>query len=163
MGRALNRALIFLGLGALALYGFKFMSKPKLRYFSAGEFGVFYPLINSDLLIRLDEFRHRWGRPVVVSPVDGGIVRHVGDSNSQHNVDRWGETRAIDVFPDGMNTVGERARAYQIARDVGFTGIGIYTDTMPSNLLHVDVRPGDYVATWSRVAGQYLGIDEVLG
>lgn len=158
----MRNLFLFLSMGALALYGVKFMSKPKLRYFSAGEFGVFYPLINSDLLIKLDEFRHRWGRPVVVSPVAGAIVRHGGDSHSQHNIDRWGETRAVDVFPDGMDTVSERKRAYQIARDVGFTGIGIYTDTVPSNLLHVDVRPGGYVATWSRVGGQYLEIGEVL-
>ena len=149
--------------GAIALlYLGKYMSKPTLRYFKASEFGGFYPLINSDLLIKLDEFRHRWGRPVTVSPVAGSIIRHGGDSESQHNIDRWGETRAIDVFPEGMNTLAERQRAYQIAQEVGFTGIGIYTDTKPSNLLHVDVRPGDYVATWARVEGQYVGISEVI-
>ena len=136
--------------------------KPKLRYFTPAEFGVAYPLINSDLLVKLDEFRHRWGRPVRVSPVAGAIVRHAGDSSSQHNVDRWGETRAIDVFPAGMDSLDERQRAYQIAREVGFTGIGIYTDTKPSNLLHVDVRPGDRVATWGRVDFKYVGISEVV-
>ena len=147
---------------AALFYVGKYMSKPKLRYFSASEFGVYYPMINSELLVKLDEFRHRWGRPVTVSPVAGAIVRHGGDSHSQHNIDRWGETRAIDVFPEGMETLEQRQRAYQIARAVGFTGIGIYTDTAPSNLLHVDVRPGDRVATWSRVNGEYLGINEVL-
>lgn len=148
-------ALVFVYVG-------KYMNKPSLRYFKPSEFGAFYPLINSKLLILLDEFRHRWGRPVTVSPVSGAIVRHGGESNSQHNVDRWGETRAIDVFPEGMNSIEERQRAYQIAKDVGFTGIGLYTDTVPSNLLHVDVRPQDRVSTWARVNGEYTGIEEVV-
>lgn len=146
----------------VAAYGVKGFLKPKLQYFTPGEFGVFYPMINSELLLKLDRFRHHWGRPVSVSPVAGAIVRHGGSSNSQHNIDKWGETRAIDVFPAGMTTLAERQRAYQIARDVGFTGIGIYTDTKPSNLLHIDVRPGERVATWARVSGQYVGINEVI-
>ena len=139
------------------------MTKPNLRYFNESEFFGFYPLLNNSLLTKLDEFRHRWGRPVQVSPAPGAIVRFNGEGDeSQHNVDAWGESRAIDVFPDGMETAADRKRAFQIAKDVGFTGIGIYTDTKPSNMMHLDVRSGSHVATWSRVAYQYRGISEVL-
>lgn len=137
-------------------------STRELRYFAKSEFKGKYDLINPKLLVKLDEFRHRWGRPVDVSPADGSIVRYLGDSYSQHNIDRYGKTNAIDVFPHGMNSIGERRRAYKIAQEVGFTGIGIYTDTKPSNLLHVDVRDSEEVATWSRVDGDYKVINEVL-
>jgi hypothetical protein len=150
----------------ILVYGTKWMTKPKLRYFSAAEFGIWWPLMADDLLIKLDAFRELWGAPVRISPAAGGIGRHLGiNDTSQHNVDRWGEVRAIDVFPDGMNNRASRERAYQLARQCGFTGIGLYTDTMPQNLLHVDVRKetGGRVATWARVAGQYVGIGEVIG
>jgi len=140
-----------------------------LRYFTAEEFGVYYPLMSLELLEKLDEFRHEWGGPVEISPAHGGIGREDESSHSQHNILRWGEVRAVDVFPrtiDGyMSSRVDRQRALYIAKKVGFTGIGIYTDTQPGNLLHLDVRQdrteGD-PATWSRVAGNYLGIDEVL-
>lgn len=140
-----------------------------LRYFTASEFGIYYPLMNVELLKKLDAFRHEWGGPVEISPAHGGIGREDENSHSQHNILKWGEVRAVDLFPrtiDGyITTRVDRQRALYIAKKVGFTGIGIYTDTQPGNMLHVDVRQdrveGD-PATWSRVAGNYLGISEVL-
>lgn len=156
-------AIIVSGFALLA--GGRAVTRPTLKYFKPKEFGIWYPLMSAELLKKLDKFRERWGRPVMVSPVEGGIGRHGGDSATQHNVDRWGEVRAIDVFPEGMTSATERQRAYDIAKEVGFTGIGIYTDTVPSNLLHVDVRAdrvaGD-PAKWSRVNGKYGAIAEVL-
>ena len=157
----MKKALVF----SVSVVGFfliyKVVGMPNLRYFKASEFGVFYPLMSKDLLLKLDEFRHRWGAPVVVSPAAGGIGRH-GGGDSQHNVDKWGEVRAVDVFPKGMDSAADMQRAYLIAREIGFTGIGLYTDTKPSNMMHLDVRAGTHVATWSRVAGKYLGIGEVI-
>ena len=152
----------------------KTMSKPKLKYFSPMEFGIWYPLMSVDLLLKLDEFREQWGAPVMVSPVAGGIGREGAGDTSQHNVTAWGEVRAIDVFPKviGENgetrfieTEAERNRAYEVAQAVGFTGIGLYTDTQPGDMLHIDVRPDRQAgrpATWARVDGEYLGIDTVL-
>lgn len=137
------------------------MKKPNLKYFEPSEFGAFYTFINNDLLIKLDKFRELWGAPVMVSPAVGGIGRH-DDSNSQHNISMLGETRAIDVFPRGMDNIVERRRALTIAKQVGFTGIGIYTDTQPSNLLHVDVRDTENVALWARVGGDYVSITQVV-
>lgn len=143
-----------------------------LKYFSPSEFGKWWPHMSPELLRKLDAFRERWGHPVQISPANGALGRHQGHGGtSQHNVDAWGEVRAVDVFPKlpagasgyrYIETASERARAYQMARAVGFTGIGLYTDTRPGDMLHVDVRPSSGVATWSRVDGSYMDIGQVL-
>ncbi|WP_444884863.1 hypothetical protein [Microbulbifer sp. PSTR4-B] len=157
--------------GAVAIgIGGRFVTRPKLNHFSRDEFGIWYPLMSADLLQRLDRFRTEWGGRVIVSKAEGGIGRE-DDSNSQHNVTRWGEVLAIDVFPQVQDVQGnwhylnspeQLERAYQVARSVGFTGIGLYTDTQPGHMVHLDVRPGDHIATWSRIAGEYRGISEAL-
>lgn len=144
----------------------------ELDHFTPEEFGQWWGRMSPELLRKLDAFRDRWGAPVVISPAQGGLGRHQGpDGTSQHNVDRWGQVRAVDVFPKVpagaagyryMTKQADRRRAFEIAQAVGFTGIGLYTDTQPGNMLHVDVRPGPTVATWSRVSGDYLGIGQVV-
>lgn len=129
------------------------MSRPDLKYFKPSEFGVWWPLINADLLRKADEFRDRWGAAVMISQAEGGIGRE-DDSGSQHNVLKWGEVRALDLMPKGMDTAYDRRRAVNIAMAVGFTGIGIYPDWQPRPGIHVDVRepkePG-HIAMWSGV------------
>ena len=154
---------------AILLIGYVFMRQPKLKHFSPREFGVWYPLMSADLLKKLDAFRERWGYPVEVSSAQGAIGRE-DDSQSQHNVSKWGEVRAIDVFPrvaggGYMLTASERQRAFTIAKEVGFTGIGLYTDTQPGNLLHLDVRVDKQEgspAKWSRVNGHFGSVSAVL-
>lgn len=150
---------------ALAVIGGRTVTRPALKHFTPAEFGVWYPLLSAELLQKLDRFRELWGAPIVVSTAVGGIGRHGGDSDtSQHNVDKWGEVRALDVFPKShgggyIRDKNELRRAADAARAAGFTGIGVYTDTVPGFLVHVDVRPPKalgHVATWSRVGGQYL-------
>jgi len=137
--------------GLLMLGGARTMTRPPLKYFTASEFGLWWPLMSKDLLLKLDAFREAWGAPVALSPAQGGIGRE-DNSNSQHNVSLWREVRAVDVMPEGMNTAADRSRAVAIAKAVGFTGIGIYPDWNPRAGLHLDVRkpetPG-YVATWA--------------
>lgn len=140
------------------------MSKPLLKYFSPDEFGPWYPQVSAALLQKIDAFRERWGAPVRISPAEGAIGRHGGESSkSQHNVDYWGEVRALDVFPmvpNGlggyryMKTLEERQRAVELARAVGFVGIGVYVDTVPGNMLHVDVRES-VPLHWTRIDGKY--------
>ena len=147
------------------------LTKPTLKHFKPEEFGAWYPFMNNELLRKLDLFRELLGSPVHVSPVDGALGRHGGDDDhSQHNVDLWGDVRAIDVFPtlngEYIQTEAERTHVYNIARQAGFTGIGLYTDTVPGNMLHVDVRDDrseSAPALWARVAGEYTGIAEVIG
>lgn len=145
--------LLSLLVSGMLVIGVRTVTRPSLKYFSAQEFGVWFPLMSAELLIKLDAFRHAWGAPVEISPAEGGIGRE-DESNSQHNVSAWGEVRAIDVMPRGMSTEAERRRAVAIAKEVGFTGIGIYPDWKPRAGLHLDVRkpqsPG-HVATWSGI------------
>ena len=141
-----------------------------LRYFNESEFAGWFDKMNPDLLKKLDEFRHRWGFPVTISPHADAVGREDPTSRSQHNYSLWGEVRAIDVFPRNsiggyINSAAERKRALQIAKDIGFTGVGLYTDTKPGNMIHLDVRNNRSPrspALWSRVAGQYRNINEVL-
>lgn len=133
-----------------------------LRYFTAGEFGEWWPLMSTELLQKLDEFRHRLGVPVMISPASGSLGRYLGPTSlSQHNVDMWGEVRAADVMFSGVDL----ETAYQIAKDVGFTGIGAYPDWNPKPGLHLDVRQAP-LALWSGIkeSGQqvYKSISEAF-
>lgn len=144
-------------------------AKPDLRHFSAGEFGPYWPLMSPRLLLLLDEFRERLGYPVTISPAPGGIGRPVinsdgsinpeeAESGTQHNWLKWGEVRAVDVFPQppGGATPAERQRWLKIAQEIGFTGIGIYPDWQPAPGIHLDVRadrePGR-PALWAGIKG----------
>lgn len=135
---------------------------PPLRYFVASEFGDWWPLMSTELLQKLDEFRHRLGVPVMISPADGALGRYLGPTSlSQHNVDMWGEVRAADVMFSGVDL----ETAYQVAKDVGFTGIGAYPDWNPYPGLHLDVRQAP-LALWSGIKEQgkqvYKAISEAF-
>lgn len=146
------------------------ISKPISAHFAPGEFGLWYPLVSGDTLSKLFLLRERWGRPIHVSPVDGALGR-IDDSESQHNIlHTVGVVKALDVFPEGSNgpvTREESDRFGKLARAVGFTGIGLYSDTFfrgrAWRMVHLDTRPGVAVATWSRVNGVYSsGWDQAL-
>lgn len=136
-----------------------------LVYFRPSEFGAWFDYMSPSTLAALDEFRRLWGAPVTVSPAAGGLGRRLGyDDLSQHNVDRWGECRAVDFFPSGLNSLNAN-RAYECAKRAGFTGIGIYTDTSPGWMMHGDTRTDRTTmnpATWARVGRNYTGINEVV-
>jgi len=165
-----TKILAVVGLTITLFIGYRMLSKPKLEYFTASEFRLWWPLMSNDLLLKLDLFRAAWGRPVHVSPVIGAIGRNDGDGDTgQHNFDMWQEVRAIDVFPEGIDEFGGRERAYQIAKEIGFTGIGLYRDThfkgILWTMLHVDVRVDEVAgdpAKWSRIDGAYLGLNEAI-
>lgn len=136
-----------------------------MKHFKPKEFGFWWPLMSKKLLVKLDAFREAWGAPVIISSHPEALGREDPESNSQHNVLKWGEVRAVDIFPQGMDSQADRQRAYDIAKDVGFTGIGLYTDTQPQNMLHLDVRDNKQEgmpATWARVDGVYVGINQVV-
>jgi len=158
------KKLAITGALLIAIAGYM-MSKPKLKYFTPQEFGVWYPLMNNQLLKKLDKFREILDSPVYISPAEGGLGRH-DNSDSMHNVDKWGQLLAVDVFPtiEGQRVFSAegRQKVYDAAIEAGFSGIGLYVDTSPSNMAHLDVRKANNIATWSRIAGQYRGINEVL-
>jgi hypothetical protein len=133
---------------------------PHLYYFTKGEFvrGEDWSLMMSHrLLICLDILRHRWGKTISISAADGAIGRRMGGQDlSQHNVDVWGEVRAVDVMPAGIVTDADAYAFYVLAVECGFTGIGFYPSWQPNPGFHLDVRqdrhPGS-PATWGGVLG----------
>lgn len=133
-----------------------------LKHFSPWEFRTWFADMSPELLKKLDTFRELWGQPVVISSHADGLGRKLGPADtSQHNVNKWGEVRAVDVFPEGLN-VQTKAFAIQCARQAGFTGYGIYSDTQPGWMMHLDVRADRSPvnpATWARVNGNYVGIE----
>jgi hypothetical protein len=152
------------------------MKQPHLHYFQPTEFRGWWKKMSPRLLVLLDSCRSQWGAPIRVSPADRALGRRMGESLSQHNVQKWGEVRAVDVFPANVETIDEAERFYALARRVGFTGIGIYPDTKPGVMFHLDVRidvvPGT-PATWGglrrMVAApeqqndwRYVSLDEAL-
>jgi hypothetical protein len=141
--------------------------KVQLEYFEPDEFGGWFEQMSPELLRKLDKFRHEWGFPVEVSRHKDAVGREDAESQSQHNILMWGEVRAVDLFPKNslgayINTKTELKRAYDIARRVGFSGIGLYTDTNQGFMIHLDVRKSSF-AKWSRVGGVYKGINEAIG
>ena len=116
------------------------MTQPYLYYFEPGEFREWYRSMSPRLMVMLDVLRHQWGQPIEVSGADGALGRNMGGSLSQHNIDKWGDVRAVDVFPHGVATMDQAERFWLAARSVGFTGIGVYPDAMPSVMFHLDVR-----------------------
>lgn len=144
-----------------------------LRYWSASEFirgdTDWYRRMSPRLLVLLDSFRHRWDDVCEVSPHPRALGRYDGDSYGQHNIDRYGEVRAIDFFPHGMEGAALAHKAVSIARSTGFTGIGAYPQWDPRPGLHLDVRvdeePG-HPATWGGVDGEngqvWVGLQQAL-
>ena len=133
------------------------MNDEQLHFFSKDEFGKSWDVMSPVLLTRLDVLRGLWGRAIRITPVEGGLARY-DHSTSQHNVTEWGECRAVDIFPQGLTRLGSVQLFADLAQKCGFTGIGIYADTKPSVMFHLDVRTGiefDKPMKWSRVDGQY--------
>ncbi|AJD48281.1 hypothetical protein S7S_09345 [Isoalcanivorax pacificus W11-5] len=153
-----------------------------LKYFSQAEFGAYWPMMNIGLLKKLDAFRAALGYPVAISPAAGAIGRPIIGSDGQlgeaessaekswHNYLLHGEIMAIDVMPvpPGGATPAERQRWVDVARQVGFTGIGVYPHWRPRPGLHLDVRTDrtpDNPATWAGVRNDqgkqvYVGIQQ---
>jgi len=138
----------------------------KLEYFSASEFGAWWLLMSVKQLKTLDAFRKALGKPVIISPANGSLGRYLGSGeSSQHNVSKWGEVRACDIMFPWMKTKAELKHAVEVAKQVGFTGIGAYPHWKPYMGLHVDTREDRQAgnpALWSAVlvAGKqkYVGL-----
>ena len=115
--------------------------------------------LNPIVINRLYKFQELWGAPVVVSKHPEAIYRR-DNSNSQHNINKYTKSNAVDVFPSGLNK--QRAKeAYNKAVQAGFKGIGIYSDTS-DYMMHLDVRNTRRVASWSRNFGVYQTYDSVV-
>ena len=110
----------------------------ELSFFKENEFHGFYGDCNPKLLVLTDLFRYIWDNPVAISSANGAVGRY-DETNSQHNINYWDEVRALDLKPKGLTSKYDLERAFKIARDVGFTGIGLYPEWSDPGI-HVDIR-----------------------
>jgi len=155
------RILKIMAITAAGVTLFKMYVAMHLRHFKLSEFGASLPFLSVGLLQKLDEFRERLGRKVMISPAPGALIRFDKGSESQHTFGR-----AVDIMlPDGPDL----ETAFGIAKAVGFTGIGVYPDWEPYQGLHLDIRklePGYSIATWggkNKDGRQvYVSLSEVL-
>ena len=142
-----------------------------LRYFETTEFGRWWPKMDANLLVRLDVLRYRLQRPILISPHPDALGRHLGyESQSCHNIDYWGLVLAVDFFVGGIHTREDALEVIGEAKDLGFTGIGVYPEWRNHKGerqvgFHLDVRPfrdmGD-PATWGYVGGAFVSLDEAI-
>jgi hypothetical protein len=127
--------------------------------FNAEEFRDWADEMSPRLLTMFDVLRYQLGRRVIISPHPYSLGRNLGrDDMSAHNIDHWGEVLAGDFFVDGVT---HREAVEDVARKmklIGFTGIGVYSDTHYIDglhpMFHGDVRPNEKMgdpATWGRV------------
>lgn len=142
-----------------------------LQHFHPSEFGVWFEQMSPRLLVLLDSFRNQVGSAVSISGSDQALGRKLGkQSASAHNIEYWGECLAADLFIDGVFLRAQVSSVVELAKRVGFTGIGVYADTnnnkgQPQVMFHLDVRPDRSMgspATWGRVRGQKTTIDNAI-
>lgn len=107
--------------------------------------GIPMDRIDARLVQALQCWRDLHGLPLSITPVLAGIIREDGSKTSQHYaVGRL--SSAIDIFP----RAGEVGQAFINALSIdAFRGVGLYLDTKPSAMIHVDVRDGERIL-WVR-------------
>lgn len=147
------------------------MAELKLSNFKPSEFREFWSLMSPRLLVMLDVLRHVTGLAIEPSLNGSALGRMLGrSSQSTHNIDYWGEVLGVDCFVSHVHTRLDAENVVDLAKMLGFTGIGIYPGVQnnkgrPQVMFHFDVRPnrdmGD-PALWGRVDGKYTTIEAAL-
>lgn len=143
----------------------------KLEHFQPEEFRLWWPKMSPVLLVKLDVFRYRIVKPVIISPNALSLGRNLGPmSKSDHNVNYWGEVNAADIFIEGVTTHDQAVKAVKIAKECGFTAIGVYPEWINGQGaaqvgFHLGVRPTKTMgkpATWGKIGGEYTSIEYAL-
>ena len=137
------------------------------QHFSAEEFREWSDDMSPRLVTMLDVLRFRLGSAIAVSASEYALGRNIGRGKmSEHNIDHWGEVLAVDCFIGGVyNRAQVEAVVYE-ATGIGFTGIGVYSDTHNNEgeeqvMFHLGVRPTEMMgspATWGRVDHDYTSL-----
>ena len=134
------------------------------QHFSQEEFRDWAEDMSPRLVTMLDVLRFRLGSPIEVSGSEYALGRNLGRGKmSEHNVDEWGEVLAVDCFIGGVYNRAQAEAVVYEATAIGFTGIGVYSDTRNNQgeeqvMFHLGVRPTELMgspATWGRVSGKY--------
>ena len=141
------------------------------QHFAQEEFRDWSDDMSPRLVTMLDVLRFRLGSAIAISGSAYALGRELGrDDLSEHNIDHWGEVLAADCFVRG---VYNRAQAEAVALEataIGFTGIGVYSDTRNNYgeeqvMFHLGVRPTRMMgrpAKWGRVNGKYTSLLEAI-
>lgn len=137
------------------------------QHFSQPELREWADDMSPRLVTMMDVLRFMSGHPIEISLSPHALGRELGrNAESAHNIDHWGEVLAMDGFVSGVYYREQAEGIVDLARKIGFTGIGVYTDTRNNRgedqvMFHFDVRPtrnmGD-PATWGRVGGKYTSL-----
>lgn len=131
-------------------------------FFPEINYGQWSAQVDRYLKVKMNAYAERLtkaGYSVIPSPAPGAIGRLYGSKTSQHYAGEGQLIRGIDVMLPAGPSLKEAA---QIAREVGFTGIGVYPNWKPFPGLHLDVRTGrssGNPATWARIGGEYVAIE----
>ena len=134
------------------------------QHFNQEEFREWAEDISPRLVTMLDVLRFRLGSAIEISGSDYALGRNLGRGKmSEHNVDEWGEVLAVDCFISGVYNRAQAEAVALEAKSIGFTGIGVYSDTRNNKgedqvMFHLGVRPTEIMgspATWGRVGGNY--------
>jgi len=134
------------------------------QHFTQEEFREWAEDMSPRLVTMLDVLRFRLGSAIAISASDYALGREIGRGKmSEHNVDEWGEVLAVDCFISGVYNRAQAEAVVYEAKSIGFTGIGVYSDTRNNQgeeqvMFHLGVRPTELMgspATWGRVAGNY--------
>lgn len=109
--------------------------------------------MSANFILALQMFRSHTGISITPSPVEGAWYRTGGKSTSRHYA-KGRLSDAMDIFPD-PERIHEAWLTALIFEPFG--GVGIYFDTAPSIMMHVDCRPfKDGLKTiWCRDNGKY--------
>jgi len=137
------------------------------QHFDAEEFREWSDDMSARLVTMLDVLRFKLGSAIEISASEYALGRNLGRGKmSEHNIDHWGEVLAVDCFIGGVyNRIQAEAVAHE-AEQIGFTGIGVYSDTRNNQgqeqvMFHLGVRPNELMgspATWGRVDGGYTSL-----
>jgi len=137
------------------------------QHFSQEEFREWGEDMSPRLVTMLDVLRFRLGSAIEISASEYALGRNLGVGKmSEHNIDHWGEVLAVDCFIGGVyNRAQVEAVVYE-ATGIGFTGIGVYSDTTNNQgeeqvMFHLGVRPTEMMgspATWGRVDHDYTSL-----
>jgi len=137
------------------------------QHFNQEEFREWSDDMSARLITMLDVLRFRLGRPIAISASEYALGRNLGVGKmSEHNIDEWGEVLAVDCFVSGVYNRAQAEAVVYEAEEIGFTGIGVYSDTHNNQgddqvMFHLGVRPNEDMgspATWGRVNGEYTSL-----
>jgi hypothetical protein len=115
--------------------------------------GIEMTFMSANFILALQMFRKATGISINPSPVEGAWYRFNGKSTSRH----YAKNRlsdAGDIFPDPEKIYQAWVMALNFKP---FGGVGIYFDTAPSIMMHVDCRPlrDGFKTIWCRDNSKY--------